>query len=154
MPALAGGGAVFSGAAAIVMVYVARSMPYGLRSGVASLEPISGAIEEASTSLGATGTQTFGKVTLPLIKPAMLSGLTYAFARSMTTLSPIIFITTPQTRIMTKQILAEVDAGRFGNAFAFCTLLLIIVVAVMGLMSLLVHGRSDVRTATNLGGGA
>ena len=33
-------------------------------------------------------------------------------------------------------------------------LLLLIVVAVMGLMSLLVHGRSDVRTATTLGGGA
>jgi len=49
--------------------------------------------------------------------------LTYAFARSMTTLSPIIFITTPKTKIMTSQILSEVDAGRFGNAFAFCTLL-------------------------------
>ena len=30
---------------------------------------------------------------------------------------------------MTKQILAEVDAGRFGNAFAFCVLLLLIVVS-------------------------
>lgn len=154
LPALGGGSALFGGAIAIVMVYVIRSVPSGQRSGIASLKQIDPSIDEAAASLGADGVTTFRKVTLPLIRPAFLSGLIYAFARSMTTLSPIIFITTPQTRIITKQILAEVDAGRFGNAFAFCTLLLIIVVAVMGLMSLLVHGRSDVRTATNLGGGA
>jgi len=66
----------------------------------------------------------------------------------MTTLSPIIFITTPQTQIMTKQILAEVDAGRFGNAFAFCTVLLLIVLSVMGLLTLLV-GKNQ---RTQLGG--
>ena len=54
---------------------------------------------------------------------------------------------------MTKQILAEVDAGRFGNAFAFCTILLLIVLGVMGLMSVLVHGRNDVRTQ-QIGAGA
>lgn len=150
LPALAGGGAVFSGAAAIVMVYVARSMPNGLRSGVASLEQISGAIEEASTSLGASGTQTFSKVTVPLIKPAMLSGLTYAFARAMTTLSPIIFITTPGVKIMTAQILAEVDVGRFGNAFAYCTILIVIVMIVILLLNLLVRDRSV--SAQQLGG--
>ena len=69
----------------------------------------------------------------------------------MTTLSPIIFITTPSTKIMTKQILAEVDAGRFGNAFAFCVLLLLIVVTVMGAMSLLLRGRNDVRTQIGAG---
>ena len=82
------------------------------------------------------------KVTLPLIRPAFIAGLTYAFARSMTTLSPIVFITTPKTKIMTSQILAEVDAGRFGNAFAFCTILIVIVMAVIGLTNLLVRDKS------------
>lgn len=61
----------------------------------------------------------------------------------MTTLSPIIFITTPHTKIMTSQILSEVDAGRFGNAFAFCTILIVIVMAVIGLMNLLVQDTSN-----------
>lgn len=151
LPALGGGAAMLGGAVAIVMVYVIRSLPSGQRAGIAALQQIDPSIDEASASLGADSVTTFRKVTLPLIRPAFLSGLIYAFARSMTTLSPIIFITTPQTRIMTKQILAEVDAGRFGNAFAFCTLLLIIVVAVMGLLSLIVHGRSDVRTSPGAG---
>lgn len=144
-PALGGGAAFFGGAIAIVMVYVIRSLPTGQQSGIASLKQIDPSIDEASASLGASSTTTFRKVTLPLIRSAFLTGLIYAFARSMTTLSPIIFITTPQTQIMTKQILAEVDAGRFGNAFAFCTLLLIIVLAVMGLLSLIVRDRPGSR---------
>ncbi|WP_353115496.1 iron ABC transporter permease [Microbacterium sp.] len=139
LPALAGGGAILGGAMAIVMVYVIRSMPSGQRSGVAALQQIDPAIDEASTSLGASGLTTFRTITLPLIRPALLSGLTYAFARAMTTLSPIIFITTPQTKIMTSQILSEVDAGRFGNAFAYCTILIVIVIGVIGLMNLLVR---------------
>ena len=142
LPALAGGSAVFGGALAIILVYIARSMPSGQRSGIASLQQVDKSIDEASTSLGASGLQTFAKVTLPLIRPAFIAGLTYAFARSMTTLSPIVFITTPHTKIMTSQILAEVDAGRFGNAFAFCTILIIIVMTVIGLTNLLVRDKS------------
>ena len=128
MPALAGGSS-------------------GQRSGIASLHQIDHSIDEASTSLGASGLVTFMKVTLPLIRPAFIAGLTYAFARSMTTLSPIIFITTPKTKIMTSQILSEVDAGRFGNAFAFCTILIVIVMAVIGLTNVLVRDKSV--TASN-----
>lgn len=153
LPALGGGAAMLGGAMAIVMVYVIRSLPAGQRSGIAALQQIDPSIDEAAASLGAESVTAFRTITLPLIRPAFLSGLMYAFARSMTTLSPIIFITTPQTKIMTKQILAEVDAGRFGNAFAFCTLLLLIVLGVMGLMSVIVHGRSDVRTQ-QIGAGA
>ena len=135
-PAVAGGSAILGGAAAIVMVFVARSLPSGQRAGISALSQINPAIDEASTSLGASSFTTFRKVTLPLIRPALLSGLTYAFARSMTTLSPIVFITTPQTKIMTSQILAEVDAGRFGNAFAYCAILIVIVLSFIGLLNL------------------
>lgn len=135
-PAVAGGSAILGGAMAIVMVFVARSLPSGQRAGISALSQINPAIDEASTSLGASSFTTFRKVTLPLIRPALLSGLTYAFARSMTTLSPIVFITTPQTKIMTSQILAEVDAGRFGNAFAYCAILIVIVLSFIGLLNL------------------
>lgn len=142
LPQLAGGGAIFGGAIAIIMVYTIRSSPAGQRTGIASLQQINPAIDEASASLGASGFRTFRKITLPLIRPALLTGLMFAFAHSMTTLSPIIFITTPETPIMTQRILAEVDSGRFGNAFAFCTLLIFIVLSVMGIINLLVRGKS------------
>ncbi|MEV1132358.1 iron ABC transporter permease [Agromyces sp. NPDC049794] len=150
IPALAGGGAVFGGVVAIVMVYVIRSSPSGQRAGVAALQQIDMAIDEASASLGASGLTTFRKITVPLVRPALFAGLTYAFARSMTTLSPIIFLTTPQTKIMTSQILSEVDAGRFGNAFAYCTILIVIVMGVIGILNLLIRERPVGRSADAL----
>ncbi|MGA1767624.1 MAG: ABC transporter permease, partial [Aquiluna sp.] len=139
LPQLAGGGAIFGGAVAIVMVYVIRSSPAGQRSGIANLQQIDPAIDEASASLGASGGRTFRKISLPLIRGAFLTGLMFAFARSMTTLSPIIFITTPDTPILTSLILAEADTVRYGYAFAFCTLLIGIVLVTMGLINLIVR---------------
>jgi iron(III) transport system permease protein len=57
----------------------------------------------------------------------------------MTTITAIIFITTPQTKVMTSQILDEVDAGRFGNAFAYCTVLILMVLVILGAASLLLQ---------------
>ncbi|MGO3033168.1 MAG: ABC transporter permease [Microbacterium gubbeenense] len=139
LPPLAGGAAALGGGLAIVMVYITRSLPPGQRAGVAALAQINPAIDEASTSLGASGATTFRKVTLPLIHSAFATGITLATARAMTTLSPIVFLTTPGIKIMTSQILAEVDAGRFGNAFAYCALLVTIVLAIIGLINLLLR---------------
>lgn len=137
LPVLGGGAAIFGGAIAIIMVYVIRSVPSGQRTAIATLQQISPSIEEASASLGADSFKTFRKVTLPLIKPALAAGLIYAFARAMTTLSPVIFLATPDVQIMTKKILAEVDAGRFGNAFAFSMVLFLIVIVVIGIIELI-----------------
>lgn len=141
VPQLAGGGAILAGAIVIVMVYIIRSSPAGQRSGIALLQQIDTSIDEASASLGASGSRTFRKITLPLIRGAFLTGLMYAFAHSMTTLSPIIFLVTPDTPIMTQKILAEADQGRYGNAFAFCVVLIVIVLTVMGLINLAVRDR-------------
>jgi len=96
------------GALAIVLVYVIRSVPAALRAGTGALSQIDPAIEEASISLGADNARTFRRITLPLIRPAFLAGLIYAFARSMTTISAVVFLSAPQTKIMTQQIPNEV----------------------------------------------
>jgi iron(III) transport system permease protein len=137
-PKLTGARGLFGGALAIVMVYIIRSVPAALRAGVSALQQIDPAIEEASTSLGAGAGTTFRKVTLPLIRPAFFNGLIYAFSRSMTTISAVIFLTTPETKIMTQQIYNETDANRFGNAFAYVVVLILIVLAVIALLNLLV----------------
>ena len=146
IPALAGGSTVFSGAAAILLVFIVRSMPAGVRSGVGALKQIHPSIEEASTSLGADESYTFRKVTIPLIRPALIAGLSFSFARSMTTLSPIVFLVTPETKIMTSQILGEVDGGRFGNAFAYCCVMIIIVLSALGMIRLIVGDGTFRRT--------
>lgn len=152
IPKLTGGAAVLGGAIAILMVYVLRSAPGGLRTGVASLQQIDPAIEEASTSLGANQAHTFRRITLPLIRPAFLAGLIYTFARSMTAISAVIFLTTPKVRIMTAQILNETEGARYGNAFAYSVLLILIVLAAIAILSLLVGTRTGAEQVTETGG--
>ena len=142
IPKLTGGQGVFGGAMAIVIVYIVRSVPAALRAGSGALAQIDPAIEEASISLGADNARTFRKITLPLIRPAFLTGLIYAFARSMTTISAIIFLTTPQTKIMTAQILNEVENGRYGNAFAYCVILIVIVMTAVLVLNFIIGSRT------------
>jgi len=152
MPKLTGGRGLAGGALAIILVYIIRSTPAALRTGVSALSQIDPVIEEASVSLGAGSFATFRRVTLPLIRPAFFSGLVFAFARSMTTISAIVFLTTPKTKIMTQQILNEVENGRYGNAFAYCVILILIVLAAIGILSLVVGTRSG--TERTIEGGA
>ena len=150
-PKLTGGAAILGGAIAITMVFILRSAPGGLRSGTSSLQQIDPSIEEASTSLGANQAHTFRRITLPLIRPAFLAGLIYSFARAMTAISAVIFLTTPQVRIMTAQILNEVDAARYGNAYAYCVVLIAIVLIAIGILSFLVGSRTDAEQETGSG---
>jgi len=144
IPKLTGGAGLLGGAIAIVMVYVVRSVPGGLRSGAAALQQVDPTIEEASVSLGASRFTTFRRVVLPLIRPAFLTGLIYSFARSMTAISAIVFLTTPSTRIMTAQILNETNAARFGNALAYCVILIVIVCVAIGVLYAIVGSGTRV----------
>lgn len=126
---------VLTGTAAILIIaFIMRSLPVGVRSGVAALQQIDPAIEEAASDLGANTTKIFTSVTLPLIKPAFFSGLVYTFVRSMTAVSAVIFLVSARYSLLTVQILAQVDAGRFGVAAAFSTVLIVIVFIAISIM--------------------
>lgn len=139
LPALAGGLAAGAGSIAVIMIYVARGIPTGQQASISGLKQINPQVDEAAISLGANQFTTFVRISIPLISPAIITAVTYAITKSMTTITAIIFITTPQTKVMTSQILDEVDAGRFGNAFAYCTILIAMVLVILGITSLLLR---------------
>ena len=94
-------------------------------------------LEQASANLGAGPVTTFRRVTLPLVQRAVLSGMIFSFARNMTTLSTVALLVTPNWRIMTSQILNEIDAQRLGSGAAYSTILIVIVlVAIIALQRL------------------
>lgn len=152
LPKLVGGAGLLGGAAAIVLAFAVRSMPASVRNSASALQQIDPTLEEASRNLGANNLLTFRRVTLPLIRPAVLSGMIFAFARSMTSLSTIIFLTTARTKIMVAQIFNEVDAGRFGNAFAYVVVLIGVVLAAMGVLYLIVGSTTGAERDLELGG--
>jgi iron(III) transport system permease protein len=119
----------------ILAAYAVRSLPASVRAGVASLQQIEPSIEEASNILGGDAQYTFRHVTLPLILPAFFAGLVFAFARHMTSLSAVIFLTTAQWPILTVWILSEVEQGGMSVAAAYSIILIAIVLVAIGLMS-------------------
>jgi len=125
----------------IIIAYAVRSLPASVRAGIAALQQIDPAIEEASTNLGADTGYTFRHITLPLILPAFIAGLIFSFARHITSLSAIIFLTNPRWRILTALILSEVEQGGMSVAAAYSVLLIVLVFGAIGVMSV-VAGRA------------
>lgn len=119
----------------LVIAFVFRNMPVGIRSGIAALQQIDPSMEEASINMGATTGQTFRKVMLPLMGSAFFSGLLYAFVRAMTAVSQVIFLVSAKYNLLTVAILNQVDVGRWGYASAYSTLLILIVVVVTVLLA-------------------
>jgi iron(III) transport system permease protein len=125
----------------IVFAYAVRSLPASVRAGVAALQQIDPSIEEASANLGGDAQYTFRRITLPLILPAFIAGLIFSFARHMTSLSAIIFLSTPKWRILTVEILSAVEQGGMSLAAAYSVILVAIVLVAIGL-TYLILGRT------------
>ncbi len=126
-------------AAIIVIAFAIRSLPVGQRAAVAALQQIDPSVEEASVNLGADAQTTFRRVVLPLIRPALLAGMVFSFTRNMTALSAIIFLASPRWKLLTKEILDQMELGFMGEAVAYTSFLIAIVLAVIGLMTLAVN---------------
>ena len=122
--------------AILVIVFIVRSLPTGTRSGISALRQIDKSIEESAYDLGANSLQVFMTVTLPLIKDSFLSGLVTAFVRSITAISAIILLVTPQFLLITVQINEFAEKGAYGVACAFATVLIVITYGAVLLMNL------------------
>lgn len=122
--------------AILVIVFIVRSLPTGTRSGISALRQIDKSIEESAYDMGANSLQVFMTVTLPLIKDSFLSGLVTAFVRSITAISAIILLVTPQFLLITVQINEFAEKGAYGVACAFATVLIVITYGAVLLMNL------------------
>ncbi|ELE8119283.1 iron ABC transporter permease [Vibrio fluvialis] len=140
-----------TGTAAIVVIsMVMRNVPVGIRSGIAGLGQLDKSLDEASLSLRASSLQTIRHIILPLLRPAILSTLVYSFVRAMTTVSAIIFLVTPETRVATSYILNRVEDGEYGIAIAYGSVLIVVMLAIILLFDLLVgEARISRSKATN-----
>ena len=121
----------------LVIVFVVRSLPTGTRSGISALRQIDKSIEESAYDMGANSFKVFMTVTLPLIKDSFLSGLVTAFVRSITAISAIILLVTPQFLLITVQINEFAEKGAYSIACAFATILIIITYGSVLLMELI-----------------
>lgn len=133
----------------LVMCFVFRNMPVGVRSGIATLSQIDKSLDEASLTLGARSATTMRRVVLPLLRPAIVASLVYSFVRAMTAVSAVIFLVTAEYNMATTYIVGRVEAGEFGLAIAYSTVLIVVMlVAIVGIQLAVGERRLGRRSAS------
>lgn len=131
----------------IILCFVFRNLPVGVRAGTASFKQLDRSLDEASVMLRASSLTTLRRVVLPLLKPALVATLVYSFVRSMTTVSAVIFLVTAEYELATTYIIGRVGVGDYGVALAYCTVLIILMSMATALIQFFVGERKLGRRA-------
>ena len=137
----------------IVLCFVFRNMPVGVRAGMAAMSQIDRSLDEASATLRGRAPQTLAYVVLPLLRPAIVGALVYGFVRAVTTVSAVVFLVTAEYDLATTYIILRVINGDYGLAIAYSCALIVLMLAVILLIQFLVGDRRLGRRALQLQGG-
>ena len=78
---------------------------------------------------------------LPLLKPAIVAALVYSFVRAVTTVSAVIFLVSAEHEMATTYIINRVVNGDYGVAIAYCSVLILLMLAAIWLIRLVVGER-------------
>lgn len=130
----------------IVISFIFKNMPVGIRSGISALSQIDKSLEEASLTQRASSIRTIFTIVLPLLRPAMISAIVFSFVKSMTTVSAIIFLVTADTQVATTYIMGRVEDGDYGQAISYGSVLIVTMLIVILLVEKFV-GRSRIERA-------
>ncbi|MBR0248833.1 MAG: iron ABC transporter permease, partial [Synergistaceae bacterium] len=112
----------------ILVAYMARYLSFSMKSASASLQQVNSSLEEASRACGATHTESLRDITLPLIKPAMVSGFFLIFLPAMRELTTSILLYGPYSRTLGVQIFALRDAGMIPQAAALASVAIVLII--------------------------
>ncbi|HSE79046.1 MAG TPA: ABC transporter permease subunit, partial [Alphaproteobacteria bacterium] len=125
----------------LIICFVFRNMPVGVRAGIATLSQIDKSLDEASLTLGAKSSTTVRKVVLPLLRPAIIAALVYSFVRAMTAVSAVIFLVTAEYNMATAYIVGRVENGEYGLSIAYSSVLIVVMLLAITLIQFAVGER-------------
>jgi iron(III) transport system permease protein len=121
----------------MLIAYVTRFMPYGLRYNTTSMLQIHKELEESAAMSGASWSTTFRRVILPLLKPGLLAGWIYVMIVSIRELSTSILLYSPDTQVISIVIWELWENGQYVELSAlgvlFITALFLLVLVAQGL---------------------
>ena len=103
-------------------------LPFLVRTVQPVLEDFDREIEESAASLGANRWQTFWRVTLPMLRPALLTGFTLAFARALGEYGSVVFIAgnkPMKTEITPLLIITKLEEFDYSGATAIAVVMLV-----------------------------
>lgn len=115
-------------------------LPFVVRTLQPALEELDPATEEAARSLGASRAQTFLRVILPAVFPALLTGFALSFARALGEYGSVVFISgnmPMKTEITPLLIIAKLEQFDYPGATAIATVMLVASFAILLLINFL-----------------
>jgi iron(III) transport system permease protein len=95
----------------------------GHLTAVTALKGLDPEFEAVSASLKVPFYKTFWRVTLPICTPALVDIARYFFINAMTTISAVVFLYSPETKVASIAILNLDEAGEIGAAAAMAVLI-------------------------------
>ncbi len=113
------------GMTTLVIGHTAFCIPYVFMLVKARLAGLDPSLAEAARDLGAGEARVFFDVTLPLITPAILSGMLLSFAMSMDDVIISIFVTGVKVNTLPIKIYSQIKFGVTPEINALCTLMLL-----------------------------
>jgi iron(III) transport system permease protein len=112
------------------LAYLVRNLPLTSRAVMAGLRALDPSLEEAAATLGAGRWRTLRRVTLPLLRPALVAGASLAFVTAFGDFVTSIMLYTYDTRPISLEILSSLRQSDVGVAAAYGVVLMAVSAAV------------------------
>lgn len=112
----------------ILIAYIARYLSFSMKSASAALRQVHSSLEEASRSCGATHLESLRDITLPLIRPAMVSGFFLIFLPAIRELTTSLLLYGPYTRTLGVAIYSLRESGLIPQASALASIAIFIII--------------------------
>lgn len=128
----------------ILVAYMARYLSFSMKTSSAALLQVHSSLEEAARVCGASHTESLADITLPLIRPAMVSGFFLIFLPAMREVTTSILLYGPYTRTLGVQIYSLRDAGMIPQAAALATVAIGIIIVLNAIVTQITKDRKGV----------
>lgn len=96
----------------LLIAYVTRYIPYGMRAASGSILQIHSELEEAASASGASWWETFKRVTLPLLRPGLVAGWIYICIVSFREFSTSVLLATGDSRVLSILLFTMFEQGQ------------------------------------------
>jgi iron(III) transport system permease protein len=115
------------------LAYLVRNLPITSRAILAGFRALDPSLDEAAATLGAGRWRTLRRVTLPLLRPALVAGASLAFVTAFGDFVTSIMLYTYDTRPISLEILSSLRQSDVGVAAAYGVVLMAVSAAVFAL---------------------
>jgi iron(III) transport system permease protein len=113
----------------LLLAYMTKFMPYGIRAASASMIQINKELEEASLTAGGTWFQTFRKVILPLLMPGFTAGWIYISIIALRELSTSILLYSYNSTVLSIMAFDLWEGGQYTYVCALGVLMVLLLIA-------------------------